>query len=161
MDRPLIRRLMVAAGSVVLAGGATGVQAADPTRPPPGLVATPVNPGATGAAGAAQPDAATLPSLHLHAILRPSGRPPVAMINDWTMRVGDRFEDVRLVAIGTTHADVVAHGQRVRLSLTPDASHRLRPGDGAHDGSIEPNPSRNAARTGASQKTKKQPAKES
>lgn len=164
MDRPLTRRLTLGVCAAALAGAAGAVRADDPTRPPPGLIAPTPGPAAPGGAGSAQDDA-PLPSLQLHAILRPAGRPAVAMINDWTMRVGDRFDDVRLVAIGPVHADVIAAGRRMRLSLVPEATHRLRAGvrdaDTPSAASIDRRPARDAVRSSPAQNTKKQPAKES
>ena len=117
-DQPVVTRCrnQSAALSCLLAIGmacADGhAQGADPTRPPDALLRP-------AAASQAAPEA-TAPALQL--ILRPRHRPASALINGKRMSVGQEVDGVRLVALGTAHADVVTADKPARLSLTPDVS---------------------------------------
>ena len=80
-------------------------------RPPQALVDA-----ATQGGGAAPPAEAAPPRLVLKALLL-AGPDTVASINDQLLRIGDRIEGYRLVAVQGTRAELVKDGKRLILDM--------------------------------------------
>lgn len=92
----------------------------DPTRPPDRVLKQQQAP--AGAPGAAQASLADPGKLVLQAIMQSDGRPGRVMIDGWLYRTGDIVHGFKLISINKDSAEFDSEGQKLRISLTPQAS---------------------------------------
>lgn len=98
-----------------LAAAQAQAQLTDPTRPPPALAASAPASGATPASAPAAPKAPELQALRLGRNL-----PPLALIDDKLVRIGDRVGAASVLAISE-------EGVLMRVGRGPDQWLRLNP----------------------------------
>lgn len=102
---------------------APGALGNDPTRPPDRVLKQQQQQQATpGAPGAAPASLADPGKLVLQAIIQSEGRPARIMIDGWLYRTGDIVHGCKLISISSDSAEFDAEGQKLRISLTPQAS---------------------------------------
>jgi len=101
---------------LLLAAAAAQAQVADPTRPPAALAASAPMPGAQAASASAPK-----PPPELQALRLGRNMPPLALIDDKLVRIGDRVGEASVLAISE-------EGVLMRVGRGPDQWLRLNPG---------------------------------